>query len=93
MFSVNIDAAVNHLVANAASNSKGWCAKYVANALEKGGFVFQRQSSAYMYHTNGILKKMGYDEISEPLYFQKGDITVTERNSVHIDGHIAMYNV
>ena len=92
ILSVNIDAAVKHLVANAASSSKGWCAKYVANALEKGGFVFQRQGSAYMYHTNGIMRKMGYNEISKPSYFQKGDITVTERNSAHVDGHIAMYS-
>ena len=92
IFSVDIDSAVRHLVANSAANSKGWCAKYVANALVAGGFKFERQASAYMYHTKGIMTKMGYKEISKPSYFQKGDITVTEKNSNHPHGHIAMYS-
>ena len=91
-FSINIDAAVKHLVANAAKNSKGWCARYVANALEAGGFKFERQGSAYMYHSKGILTNMGFAEISKPDNFQKGDITVTEKNKYHIYGHIAMYS-
>ena len=89
--SINIDAAVKHLIDNSSAKSKGWCAKYVANALVAGGFEFQRQGSAYMYHTNGIMIKMGYKEISNPSYFIKGDITVTEKNNYHLHGHIAMY--
>ena len=92
IFSINIDAAVKHLEDNSSANSKGLCAKYVANALEAGGFKFQRQGSAYMYHTNGILTKMGYNEISKPSSFKKGDITVTEKNKYHEHGHIAMYS-
>ena len=88
----DINKAVSHLVSHAKSKSVGLCAKYVADALQAGGFKFTRQGSAYMYRTNGVLKKIGYREISKPSSFQKGDITVTDRNSAHPHGHIAMYS-
>ena len=51
----NIQDSVEYLINNVKdSQSKGACAKYVANALEHGGFNFQRQNSAYMYHSNNI---------------------------------------
>ena len=90
--SVDINKAVDHLVSHAHAASTGWCAKYVANALEAGGFRFTRQASAYLYRTNGILTKMGYREIGRQSSYAKGDITVTDRNSYHADGHIAMWS-
>ena len=45
-----------------------------------------------MYHSNGILTGIGFNEISRPTNFQKGDITVIENNEDHEDGHIAMYS-
>lgn len=89
---VDINKAVNYLVSHAQAKSTGWCAKYVANALEAGGFTFTRQASAYLYRTNGILTKMGYREIGKQSSYAKGDITVTDRNSYHADGHIAMWS-
>ena len=89
--SVNIENAVDYLITNAKSESTRKCAKYVADALEIGGFKFTRQKSAYMYHSNGILKTIGFSEIEKPSSFQKGDITVTENNDDHEDGHIAMW--
>ena len=92
IYSINMDAAVRHLVKHAHKSSTGWCAAYVADALVAGGFRFTRQASAYMYRTNGILKGIGYNEISKPSSFQKGDITVTENNSAHPHGHMAMWS-
>ena len=90
--SINMDAAIKHLVSHAHTSSTGYCAAYVADALVAGGFKFTRQASAYMYRTNGILKGIGYREISKPGSFKKGDITVTDRNSAHPHGHMAMWS-
>ena len=92
IYSIDMDAAVRHLVNNAHQSSTGWCAAYVADALVAGGFRFTRQASAYMYRTNGILKGIGYKEFSKPSSFQKGDITVTDRNKAHPHGHMAMWS-
>ena len=92
IYSIDMDAAVRTLVNNAHSSSTGYCAAYVARALMAGGFSFTTQASAYMYRSNGILVGMGYREISRPSYFQKGDITVTDRNNDHVHGHIAMWS-
>ena len=82
------DYARNH----AGSSSKGQCAKYVADALiNGGGFSFTRQSSAYMYHTNGILSDIGFKQISKGNP-KKGDIYVEDRTSSHVHGHIAIYD-
>ena len=88
---INLEKAVEYLITNTKSESTRQCAKYVADALEKGGFKFTRQKSAYMYHSNGILKTIGFSEIDNPSSHQKGDITVTENNDEHEDGHIAMW--
>ena len=56
-----------------------------------GGFSFTKQKSAYMYHSNGILNKIGFSEIEKPSSYQKGDITVIENNDMHEHGHIAMW--
>ena len=92
IYSIDMDAAVRHLINYAHASSIGYCAAYVADALEAGGFRFTRQASAYMYRSNGILKGIGYNEISKPSSFQKGDITVTDRNSAHPHGHMAMWS-
>jgi len=90
--SVDINKAVDHLVSHARSKSVGLCAKYVADALEAGGFKFTRQPSAYLYRTKGILTGMGYREIGKQSSYAKGDITVTDKNGAHEDGHIAMWS-
>lgn len=92
IITADIDKAVKHLIENAEPTSTNWCAKYVSNALLKGGFKFTKQPYAYMYYTNGILIGIGYKEIEKPKTFQKGDITVIEKNKYHKYGHIAMYS-
>ena len=92
IYAIDMNAAVSHLKSHAKSSTTGWCAAYVADTLEAGGFRFQRQGSAYQYRTNGILVGIGYKEIPRPSSFQKGDITVTEGNGAHPHGHMAMWS-
>lgn len=56
--------------------STGYCARYVATALLQAGYKFTRQQSAYMYASNGILKRVGFKEIPLNTKYQKGDIMV-----------------
>ena len=85
------EKAADYATNNAKPKSTGYCARYVANALQHGGFTFQRQDSAYKYHTNGILSGMGFSLINggSP---QKGDVYVEDKTQTHPDGHIAIYN-
>jgi hypothetical protein len=92
IYSVDIDAAVRHLISHAQPKSISLCAGYVHNALEAGGFRIPRQASAYMYRTNGVLVAAGFKEMSKPSSNKKGDITVTDRNSAHPHGHMAMWS-
>lgn len=76
-------------------SSTGFCARYVANALEYAGIKFQRQPSAYMYHSNGILKKAGFGLVSTSLSGfspQPGDVCVVGRFNNHKHGHICIYD-
>jgi hypothetical protein len=84
------DFARNH-----APGSKGRCARFVANALESIGLNFQRQSSAYMYHTNGVLKDMGFGVVSQGqsgYTAQKGDVCVINKFGSHKHGHICIFD-
>ena len=91
IYSVNIDAAVKYLESHAKPYSVHLYAGYVAAALHAGGFKFTNQDAAYQYRTNGILKSIGYREIPKPSSFKKGDITITDKNSAHKYGHMAMF--
>ncbi len=63
----------------------------MCRCFQKANFIFNRQSSAYMYHTDGILTKMGFSQIKygNP---QKGDIYIQDRHQTHEAGHIDIYN-
>ena len=80
---------------HAKKKSSGYCARYVANALEYAGIKFQRQPSAYMYHSNGILKKAGFGLVSTSMSGyspQPGDVCVVGRFNNHKHGHICIYD-
>ncbi len=80
---------------NAENHSVGRCARYVANSLQEVGFNFPRQSSAYMYHTKGILKDMGFGLVSQgqkDYTPQKGDVCVINKFGNHQHGHICIYD-
>ena len=44
-----------------------------------------------MYHSNGIMKKMGFRSIQRGKP-KKGDVYVQDRTKSHVHGHIAMYS-
>lgn len=87
--------AMRYARKHAKTKSSGYCARYVANALEYAGIKFQRQPSAYMYHTNGILKKAGFGLVSTSMSGyspQPGDVCVIGRFNNHKHGHICIYD-
>jgi hypothetical protein len=86
-----IDEAIDYLKKNAKYKTQGKCAKYIADALEEGGLKFNRQPSAYMYHTKGILRELDFKIIERPSNPEKGDIYVQDRTESHPHGHIAMF--
>jgi hypothetical protein len=90
IISADIKKACTFLRKNAHKKSVGFAGKYVADALQYGGFKFTRQSSSYQYHKNGILRKMGFREIPKGKP-KTGDIYVQDNNKTHKHGHIAMY--
>ena len=89
--SIDLNKAVNHLVSHAHKKSIHRCAGYVAAALHAGGFKFKNQGSAYMYHTRGIMKKIGFKLIKRGNP-KKGDVYVQDRTKSHVHGHMAMYS-
>lgn len=87
--------AMRYAKKHAKNESTGYCARYVANALQYAGIKFQRQPSAYMYHSNGILKKAGFGLVSTSLSGyspQPGDVCVVGRFNNHKHGHICIYD-
>lgn len=91
IFTVSLDKAVAYLISHAENRSIGKCGLYVHRALEAGGFHPYLPRSAYQYWSDGLLKNIGFNEIKKPSSFKKGDITVTESNASHPDGHMAMW--
>ena len=91
IFTVDFEAAIAYLIKNCLLKSVGKSELYIFRALEAGGFHPSLPEFAYQYWSNGILIKIGFKEIAKPKSFRKGDITVTEYNSSHPNGHVAMY--
>ena len=89
----DVNAAADYISSHAGAKTQRKCAHFVADGLQYGGgFVFERQNSAYQYHTNGILTKLGFTEIDRPSSPLKGDMYVQMNTPSHKDGHIAMYD-
>jgi len=85
--------AADYAASHAHAKSTGYCAAYVADALLASGFSFTRQGSACQYHTNNILKNIGFKlQSSKPNPLKKGDIAVHGCNNAHPHGHIQIYN-
>lgn len=84
--------AAAYATTKAGPKSLGLCAKFVANALEAAGYKFQRQPSAYMYDTNGILQGMGFTRMPEGTPPQAGDVMVIAASAKHKHGHIQIFN-
>lgn len=80
----------------ASRESTGYCARFVANALQGAGYKFVRQNSAYQY-ANGTLQSIGFNSIANNGQYQIGDIMVWGPHGIGnsggaIHGHIQIYN-
>jgi hypothetical protein len=85
----NKNAAVNYLQSHARSVSHGDCARYVREAIERGGIVLTRTRSAKDYGLS--LAHAGFRVVSTT-HPQKGDVIVIEGIHLHPHKHMAMYD-
>ncbi|WP_429549060.1 NlpC/P60 family protein [Paraburkholderia youngii] len=85
----NKNAAVDYLQLNARPVSRGECARYVREAIERGGIVLARTRSAKDYGLS--LAHAGFRAVSTAS-LQKGDVIVIDGNHLHPHGHMAMYD-
>jgi hypothetical protein len=85
----NVEAAVSYLDTRASSHSQGRCAEYTRNAIEHGGLILQRHTSAKDYGSSlqhdGFVALMGDD-------YRRGDVVVIQPIAGHPHGHMAMYD-
>lgn len=89
--------AIAWMAKNCGATSKHRCASYVASALIAGGFKVNRQQSAYMYHQNGELARLGFKLVGQTTQAgissisKVGDVIVWDRcPSSPVHGHIAI---
>ena len=89
--------AIAWMAKNCGATSKHRCASYVASALIAGGFKVNRQQSAYMYHRNGELARLGFKLVAQTTQSgissvsKVGDVIVWDRcPSSPVHGHIAI---
>lgn len=89
--------AIAWMAKNCGATSKHRCAVYVASALIAGGFKVNRQQSAYMYHRNGELARLGFKLVAQTTQAgissisKVGDVIVWDRcPSSPVHGHIAI---
>lgn len=89
--------AIAWMAKNCGATSKHRCAAYVASALIAGGFKVNRRQSAYMYHRNGELARLGFKLVAQTTQAgissisKVGDVIVWDRcPSSPVHGHIAI---
>ena len=74
----------------------GLCAQFVHWALNVSGFNFKGKSSAKLYHSEGLLKELGFHEIPQNSELKKGDIIVIVNdeliNKPDYYGHICAWD-
>jgi hypothetical protein len=82
------ESAVSYLRWHAESTSHGRCARYVREAIERGGVPIIRTYSAKDYGDS--LKHAGFQEVSG--FPERGDVIVIQSIDGHPDGHMAMFD-
>lgn len=85
----DLEAAVLHLNAAAKPEPTGYCAQYVREAIEAGGVVLERTTSAKDYGPS--LLKVGFAQVNASNY-QAGDVVIMQAIGDHKHGHMQMYN-
>ena len=89
----DVNKAVTHLKNHAEPSSKGYCGKYVREAIEAGGIRLIRKNSAKDYGSS--LNTAGFTEYSSvpPGGYKAGDIAVIQApDSKQPNGHMQMYS-
>src|SRR5262249_12112417 len=95
---LDIQKAVDYATDNAEDGYKGWCARYVENALRDGGLHGMPGANAkdmgpvledYNFDEVGSGTVSGDDSVSDP---QNGDVVVFDAVTNHPNGHIALWN-
>lgn len=81
--------AVRYRQRHAEARSHGRCARYVREAIERGGITLQRTESAHNYGPS--LRAAGFRDVTGS-FPQIGDVVVIQPVSGHPDGHMAMYD-
>ncbi|MFM0241215.1 CHAP domain-containing protein [Paraburkholderia phytofirmans] len=85
----NINSAVDYLQWHAEPSSHQRCARYVREAIQRGGISLMVMYSARNYGSSLICT--GFYEVSDANP-QKGDVVVIQAIANHPDGHMAMYD-
>ena len=92
----SLSTFINTLYNNIQPEAIGLCAQFVHWALNVAGFKFRGKYSAKLYHTEGLLKDLGFYEINKTSELKKGDIAVIvdyERvNESKYYGHICAWD-
>jgi hypothetical protein len=97
----DMDRAITALDQNASKNqaATGWCAQYLRQALEAGGFDTRgHPESAYGYGDfltkRGAVPVASSPDASTPQNYtpQAGDIAVFANGNGHDNGHVQMYD-
>ena len=72
----SLSAFIETLYNNLQPKGINLCAQFTHWALNVAGFKFQGKYSAKLYHTEGLLKELGFYEINKNSELKKGDIAV-----------------
>lgn len=83
------NAAVKKLNERAQDRSQGRCAEYVRVAIEAGGLILTRHTSAKDY--GGSLLTVGFSVVGDGL-FKSGDVAIIQPITGHPHGHMVMFN-
>ena len=82
-------AAVIYLQSHAEATSHGRCARYVREAIQRGGIMLIHTHSAYNYGASLVCA--GFYPVLRGVP-KKGDVVVIQPIAGHDDGHMAMYD-
>jgi hypothetical protein len=85
----DLEKAVQHLKANAASEPVGLCAQYTREAIEAGGVILKRTNYAKDYGPSVL--EVGFQTVNTASY-QAGDVVIMQNCPGHDYGHMQMYS-
>ena len=92
----SLSTCINTLHINFQHEPLCLCAQFVHWALNVAGFKFQGKYSAKLYHLEGLLKDLEFEEIDRNSKLKKGDIIVIVdeklKNNPNYYGHISIWD-